>query len=291
MNRKKVAKIAEIILLFVLIAVFFVLVVTEFGFFPTSPSYNPLIGRWNHEQIEKIKSEQTNNFSFAVLSDSHVNPNTGANSETFKYILGDINKNNYAFAIDVGDLVVGSATPAAPFFYDIIKDEKTPFLVAVGNHDFEQDKGAYFLGTFGNFYYSFSHGNSLFIVFNDASAGVRDADQMAWLESQLKRSYQHKFVFMHIPFYDPRPGINHDLSAFPVEAKELSDLMEKYKPDDVFFGHIHANYDWTKNGVEYITTGGAGGGAVGNNPEHDFHNYIKVQVNGNKITKQVIKIP
>ncbi|MCX6723591.1 MAG: metallophosphoesterase [Candidatus Staskawiczbacteria bacterium] len=250
-------------------------------------------GDWNHKQIAKIQQSQSDKFRFAVLSDSHVNPENGGNSATLRKILQKVDENNYSFAIDVGDLEVGSANNSPPFFYNLIKNEKTPFLVDVGNHDLTRDEGKYYLNTFGNFYYSFSNGNSLFIVANDANGAV-GAEQMLWLGQQLKKNYSHKFVFMHIPFYDPRQGTHHDLDALSnnsPEVQKLSSLMEKYKPNVVFFGHIHAYYNWVKNGVRYIITGGAGGSAVGIDPKHDFHNYIEVQVDGDNVTTKVIKIP
>lgn len=288
MNKKNTIKIiAALLSLFFIVTAVSLTAYVYNNFLPAGSDIS--IGDYNQKQIEKIQQKQSDKFSFAVLSDSHINPETGSNSGTLKKILKDIDGSNYSFAIDIGDLVVGSAKQAPPFFYDVIKREKTPFLVAVGNHDLANDGGKYYLDTFGSFYYSFSYGNSLFIVANDATGAV-DKNQMLWLEEQLKKNYQHKFVFMHIPFNDPRQGVNHDLSAFlngGSKAKEIADLMEKYKPDIVFFGHIHAYYDWVENGVEYITTGGAGGNPVGEDPKHDFHNYIEVQVDGNNIVKQV----
>ena len=259
------------------------------------PSLPAISKSYIEKQIDAIRSvPPTDKFSFAVLSDSHVNRDNGSNTETLESILEDIDSNNYSFAIAVGDLVVGGVPNGPQFFYDIIKDEKTPILTAVGNHDIEVDGGKNYLSTFGDFYYSFSYGNSLFIVAGDASIDMVSAEQVSWLETQLQKDYLHKFVFMHIPFYDPRQNINHDLVVFPsgdVKALLASALMEKYKPDIVFFGHIHAYYDWTVNGVRYITTGGAGGSPVGNDPQHNFHNYIRVDIDTDKVEAQAIKIP
>ncbi len=297
MNKKSISKVITVVLSLCAITASFAVVAHKFYNFPQANfprinSYGTPSGN-NQKQIEKIQQNQSDKFSFAVLSDSHVNPVDGGNSKTLKSILKDIDKGNYAFAIDVGDLVAGDGKNGQ-FFYDIIKGSKIPVLTAVGNHDIESDGGKNYLSVFGDFYYSFSYGNSLFIVAGDASESMVTAQQASWLEAQLQRNYRHKFVFMHIPFYDPRPSINHALGAFPsgdLKAKLASALMEKYKPDIVFFGHIHAYYDWTRNGVEYITTGGSGGGAVGNNPAHDFHNYIDIQVDGDSVVKKVIKIP
>ncbi len=67
--------------------------------------------------------------------------------------------------------------------------------------------------------------------------------------------------------------------------------MEKYKVDTVFASHIHAYFDETKNGINYIITGGAGSELWGIDADHYFNHYVKVEVDGDKISKEVIRFP
>jgi len=242
-------------------------------------------GNYNQKQIDKIySSSPSDNFSFAIMGD---NKNS---FKIFSKILKDIDNDHYNFAIDVGDLVFGGEKEKYRTFYNMIKNEKTPFLVAVGNHDIRESGAENYFDIFGKFYYSFNFGNSLFIILDDANEERIDAVQMKWLEEQLQRNYQHKFVFLHVPPFDPRPETDHSLSNRQ-NAEEFMNLMEKYKPDVIFASHIHAYFDEMRNGINYVITGGAGSELWGTDPDHYFNHYIKVEVDGDKISKEVIRFP
>ena len=58
----------------------------------------PEISDWNFHQLQKINKNQTN-FAFDVFGD---NKNS---VKTFENLIGKINDDNAAFAIDIGDLV------------------------------------------------------------------------------------------------------------------------------------------------------------------------------------------
>jgi len=242
-------------------------------------------GNYNQKQIDKIHSSAPrDHFSFAVMGD---NKNS---FKIFSKILKDVDNNHYTFAIDVGDLVYDGEKAKYRIFYNMIKNEQTPFLVAIGNHDIREAGAENYFDIFGKFYYSFDYGNSLFIVLDDANETRIDAVQMKWLEEQLQRNEQHKFVFLHVPAFDPRPDTNHSLSD-KQNAQEFINLMEKYKVDAVFASHIHAYFDEVKNNVDYIITGGAGSELWGTDADHYFNHYIKVEVNGDKVSKEVIRFP
>lgn len=242
-------------------------------------------GNWNEYEIKRIQKVESNqNFSFAVLAD---NKN---GYKTFKRILKDIESNNYLFAIDVGDLVYDGEKTKYRIFYNLIKNLKTPFLVAPGNHDIREGGEGNYFDIFGKFYYSFEYNNALFIVLDTSNGKAIDEVQMQWLENELQKNYKHKFVFSHYPPFDPRPNLWHALED-RANGERFMALMEKYKPDLVFVSHIHAYYDVVKNGVEYVVTGGAGGELLTDDPNHSFYHYIKVDVIGDKISKDVIRFP
>ncbi len=242
-------------------------------------------GDYNQKQIDKIHSSPpSDNFSFAVMGD---NKNS---FKIFKKMLKDIDNGRCAFAVDAGDLVFDGEKEKYRIFYNMIKNEKTPFLAAVGNHDIGEGGAENYFDIFGKFYYSFDYRNSLFIILDDANEERIDAAQMKWLEEQLQKNYQHKFVFLHVPPFDPRPELSHSLSD-KQNAQEFMDLMEKYKPDIVFTSHIHAYFDEMRNGINYVITGGAGSELWGTDPDHYFNHYVKVEVNGDKISKEVIRFP
>ncbi|PIR07523.1 metallophosphoesterase, partial [Candidatus Jorgensenbacteria bacterium CG11_big_fil_rev_8_21_14_0_20_38_23] len=228
-KKRHIATIATIIILLTIIGLN--------NYLPVGP------GNYNQKQIDKIHSStSSDHFSFAVMGD---NKNS---FKIFSKILKDIDNDHYIFAIDVGDLVYDGEKAKYRIFYNIIKNERTPFLVAIGNHDIREGGAENYFDIFGKFYYSFDYDNSLFIVLDDANEKRIDAVQMKWLEGELQKSEQHKFVFLHVPPFDPRSGVDHSLSD-KENAKEFMDLMEKYRPNIVFTSHIHAYFDEMKNGV------------------------------------------
>ncbi|MCG2687108.1 metallophosphoesterase [Candidatus Parcubacteria bacterium] len=242
-------------------------------------------GNHNQKQIDKIHSSAPlGHFSFAVMGD---NKNS---FKIFRKILKDIDNDHYIFAMDVGDLVFDGEKEKYRIFYNMIKHERTPFLVAVGNHDIREGGAENYFDIFGKFYYSFNYGNSLFVVLDDANEEKIDAVQMKWLEEQLQKDYQHKFVFLHVPPFDPRSENHHALEN-QKNAKQFMDLMEKYKVDIVFASHVHAYFDETRNDINYVITGGAGSELWGTDPDHYFNHYIKVEIDGDKINKEVVRLP
>jgi len=241
----------------------------------------------NEKQIEKIKNkEASDNFSFAVFGDSQ---DDKKEFPLLKKVLSEIDNGNYLFALETGDMVSTGNKESYNLFYNIIKNTKTPLLMAIGNHDVLEGGGQNFSDIYGQPYYFFEYGKSLFIVLDDSDSTRMSQDELNWLEEQLKKEYTHKFVFMHKPVFNPTSDINHSLvgSSF---AQKFEDLFKKYKPDIVFSGHIHAFFDITKDGVEYIISGGTGGTLTGTDPNHYFNHFMKITINGDKITKEAVKI-
>ncbi|VVB83156.1 3',5'-cyclic adenosine monophosphate phosphodiesterase CpdA [uncultured archaeon] len=252
-------------------------------------------GNWNERQIQQIQSvNSSDHFCFAVLAD---NKN---GFKTFDQIVEDINKRkNFVFAIDVGDLVYDGEKEKYRIFYNEMSEANLPFLVGIGNHDITENGRANYFDIFGNFYYSFSYNNSLFIVLDDANQKDIDSQQMAFLESELKKDFANKFVFLHVPPFDPRGyvfylGANrtaeHSLSD-KENAQKFIDLVSKYNVTTVFTSHIHAYFNETKENVSYIITGGAGGEILPSDPNHYFYHYINFCVNGNNTNYEIIKFP
>ena len=110
-------------------------------------------GEHNKKQLEKFQTDSpSNQFSFAVMGD---NKNS---FKTFKDILTDVDNNNFLFAIDVGDLVLEGSKGYYRAFNNQIKNVKTPFLTAVGNHDIRDHGKENYTAIYGDFYYSFDYG-------------------------------------------------------------------------------------------------------------------------------------
>lgn len=261
--------------LFYLCLLFFIGIEVWFNF-AAPPARN-----WISKNLGEIQIVDPNHLSFAVFGDNK-------NSHSiFPLLLRKADQDHeIKFALDLGDLVFGGDMEKYRYFIKQVRGNfRKPFLTAIGNHELrEEGRGLYYV-LFGPFYYSFRIGKVYFIVLDDADGKGLDALQTAWLERELEqaRGYTSRFVFMHVPLFDPRgEGYHHCLPE--KQAQSLLELFKHYHVSRVFAGHIHGYYQGQWQGLSYIITGGAGGELVGQDPEHDFFHYAKVNVNGNSIS-------
>ena len=141
-----------------------------------------------------------------------------------------------------------------------------PFLVAAGNHEISgslsRDR---FWRTFGPTIAAHDYGPVDFLVVDVANSEYAwDTSQFAWLEQELSRSTARTvFVIHHAPTRDPfnsGHGVPAD-EGLRVEA--ILAAAKKAKPARgivVLSGDAHAYSRWTRDGVEYLISGGGGGG-------------------------------
>jgi hypothetical protein len=229
----------------------------------------------NPKEISRIKVSDPEDFTFAVFGDNK------GNYSIFEPLLHDVGKSTeIVFVIDVGDLVnEGKGGHYRRLLHQVRENLAIPFITAIGNHDLNNGSSNNYLGIFGPTYYAFQVGQSYFIVLDaTAESGFNQAERQ-WLENELKRSQtsEVRFIFMHVPPFDPRGnGFNKCLRE--KDGKDLLDLFRHYNVTHLFASHIHGFFSGVWEGVPYTITGGAGGGLQGSDPRHFFYHYIKVHV-------------
>ena len=247
------------------------------------------VSGWNYKQVERIDKEQEN-FTFLVFGDNK-------NSERiFNDLIEKMNRENASFAIDTGDLVMQGDKLYYESLLKQLEKSNKPILTVVGNHDIYGEGRAYYYDIFGPFYYSFLVGEAYFIILDNANEHYVDPWQMEWLEGQLKASqnYTYRFVFMHVPLYDPRvpmdeqPG--HSMKNL-TNARELNALFDEYNVSMVFCGHIHGFFSGTWGKTPFVITGGAGAEMIGGtDKEHYFYHYIRVHVSPKGVHYEVVPL-
>lgn len=241
-------------------------------------SYAPLsIQDWNKKEISRIKITNPDDFTFGVFGDNK------GNYSFFDPLLRNIGQDKgIAFAIDIGDLVSdGKRSQYRRFLNQVRGNLAIPFLTATGNHDFNNGFDNY-TSIFGPTYYAFQAGLSSFIILDATNDSGFDKTQRQWLEDELKkaRDARARFVFMHIPPFDPRGGG----SYLPEKDRnDLQELFTRYKVTHLFTSHIHGYFSGVWGGVPYTITGGAGARLQGSDPEHFFHHYMKVHVSNGRV--------
>lgn len=254
---------------------------------------------WNYRQLQEIDSTQEN-FSFAVFGD---NKNS---IKIFENLIESVNEKNVTFAIACGDMVFSGKEAQYKFFIDQVKNFDIPLLTVAGIHDVEAGGREFYYEYFGAFYYPFTIGNSYFIIMDDANGKNIDSMQMVWLKDELRKSqdFEKRFVFMHVPLFDPREGregmdgregregsleVGHSLSNLSF-ANDLNDLFDENNVTMLFCSHIHGYFRGTWGKTPYIITGGAGAKLSGSDEEHYFNHYIRVNVSQDGVEYEVMKL-
>jgi len=240
------------------------------------------------EQIKALNHSQ-DKFSFAVMGDNR------GGYEILKDIIQRIDRDrDILFSIDGGDLVTAGYAKEYERYLSLINISKKPILTVIGNHEIPwYDGEKNYEEYMGERYYSFAFGNSYFIILDDANKKGIDKKQKEWMIKELKKSqkYTHRFVFFHVPLYDPREGEyakGHSLKNIE-EAKELNDIFDRYKVAMIFTSHIHIYFRGRWQKTPFIISGGAGA-PLKQYKDSGFFHYIKVEVNRDKVDYKVIKI-
>ncbi|MHA1769726.1 MAG: metallophosphoesterase [Candidatus Thorarchaeota archaeon] len=157
-----------------------------------------------------------------------------------------------------------------------------PVHVTPGNHDIRQGGTQRYLRYFGAATYSFDVWRAHFTVLN-TSGGNMSESQFQWLHDDLAGSEsEYKFVFTHIPPFDPRPGEDHALTNSTTAARLMS-LFEEFKVNTVFAGHIHMYNESVRNGVRYVITGGAGASLYATPENGGIYHFVNVTLTDSQL--------
>ena len=236
---------------------------------------------YNELELQRIASlKQTIPFSFVVMGDNR------DGDDILERIIEKLNHSDILFAINNGDLTSDGGEDEFKEYIHILKRSKKPVLSNIGNHDIP-----FFFGDESNYkefigrpYFSFTFANSYFIFVDNADKTRVDKRQMAWLQKELQKSqkFKYRFVFMHVPLFDPREGVmqrGHSMKDTQ-NAKELNALFDKYRVTMLFASHIHAYFKGKWSQTPYIITGGAG---APHTRDDGFYHYIVVRVGKNGV--------
>ncbi len=207
-------------------------------------------------------------------------------------IAATANQERPDFVFHCGDLTPFGQENQYQAVIEALSAFQVPVYTTSGNHDIREGGGARYVQHFGSPSYSFDIWQAHFTVFN-TSAGDVTEDEMEWLEEDLAQSNASlKFVFTHIPPFDPRYGYNHTLTN-ETTAERLMMLFETEDVDTVFAGHIHMYNESFVNGVRYVVSGGAGASLSTDAGDGAIYHYLAVKANatGVVITPVLLSTP
>ncbi len=165
-----------------------------------------------------------------------------------------------------------------------------PVYTTIGNHDIRSGGAERYLQHFGISTYSFDFGPAHFTVFNTSSGDVSETE-INWLEEDLSQSDADiKFVFTHMPPFDPRPDQDHGMLN-ATTAGRLLVLFETQSVNTVFTGHIHMYNESMRNGVRYVITGGAGASLYASEEEGGIYHFVNVTVTETGVEISPVRLP
>ncbi len=223
-------------------------------------------------------------FRFAVISDTHVNPDenlcnspfpvNGRANQRFRHVVADLNRRDIDFVIHLGDLLhpVPDTGPlyaaAADAYRAIVADLRAPVRHVPGNHDIgdtplrgapaspaTETTIAAWTGEFGDQYQAFTHGDVRFLLLNAQliNSGLPDERrQREWLEAEMRAATGRIMVMLHHPPYlyaADEPG--HYDNTDPPGRDWLLGLIERHNVEAIFAGHAHNFWYDRYGGTDY----------------------------------------
>lgn len=211
-------------------------------------------------------------YTFAIIGDTHVKPETGDQSAPWKvnelatgrarWIAREISRYNPRFVVHLGDLV--HPVPELPTFAEAVALTKQVFQkhhnvmhVVPGNHDIgdkpnrmmpaksvRDDWIAIYERNFGAGWSTFDQGGIRFVLINNPvlnSGSSIEKAQRAWLEQTLASAGSRRiFLFMHYPLFllSPSEPGTYDNIDEPARSDLLA-LIKAHNVEAVFAGHVH----------------------------------------------------
>jgi len=211
-------------------------------------------------------------FSFAVIADTHLNPQNTPNTSPWRTnrlandrtraVVDVLNKLQPAFVVHLGDVVHPVPThpdygPAAETAREILGRLAYPLHILPGNHDIgdkpldwmpadciSTENVLRFRETFGADWGAFDHGGCRFVRINSSLLNSQlplEAEQKRWLEAQLAASKSKRiFLFTHYPPYVTRADeASHYDNLDEPGRSWLCRLLVEHRVEAVFAGHVH----------------------------------------------------
>lgn len=210
----------------------------------------------------KPKVAEVEGFTFAFLTDIHVQPELNA-AEGLKKAILEVNNLNPDFVITGGDLVMdalgqtyGRADSLYNLYMETIKDLKMPVYNTMGNHEIfglYESSGVdsshalygdkFFMERIGRRYFAFDHKGWRFYILDSIDEweeggyyGHVDAEQIEWLKDDLADLDPETpvCIAVHIPFVTVQTQINQGATSpnsrgiVVVNSKEVLDLFAKH---------------------------------------------------------------
>jgi 3',5'-cyclic AMP phosphodiesterase CpdA len=216
---------------------------------------------------EAFAAPAAHEFSFVQISDSHIGFNKDANPDpnaTLQAAIDRIGKlpKPPALVLHTGDVSHLSKPEEFDTAAQLLKGIKQHIHYVPGEHDVIGDDGKEFFGRFApnlktGGWYSFDQGGVHFVgmvnvlTFETAKAGGFGADQLEWLEKDLKGRTDSTpiVIFTHVPMWPIYP----QWGWATEDAPQALSYLKRFGSVTVLNGHIHQVVQKVEGNVTYQT--------------------------------------
>ncbi len=223
--------------------------------------------------VELAFAESNKNFSFAYISDAHIQHIKGSRfvRNWDRGLIRAVAETNLLspkpdFVMFGGDLAQLGSKPELDHGAEIMSALNHKVRYVMGEHDYYLDLGAYWEKLFGPQYYSFDHKGVHFIVLNSIltyddwthnrwpsaeqrmleMAGLDNPngspflvgdEQRNWLKNDLEKIAKSTpiVVFSHSPLQKIYKGWN----FWTEDAEQIQALLQPFNKVSVIYGHVH----------------------------------------------------
>ena len=271
------------------------------------------------KQSANTNAEQDENgFSFAFLTDIHLQPERSAEAG-FQWAINEVNKRKPDFVLTGGDLVMdvlnqsyGRSDSLYNLYIKLSGKFDMPVYNTVGNHevygwsrdekDIEQHPEfgkKMFEKRLGERYYTFNHKGWQFIILDaiyrgegGGYTGRIDEEQILWLVEELQKVDKETpiAISLHIPMISSisqiRQGSEGRAAGTVISnSKEVLQLFFEHNLRLVLQGHHHFLEDiYVQNQVHFITGGAVSGKWWANEPDSKpEEGFVLVHVDGEEL--------
>jgi predicted phosphodiesterase len=194
-------------------------------------------------------------YSFIVLTDTHIfNGDTGGFEKLKGVIGGDVK-----FVVFNGDITQNGKKEDIEKFIQTAGSFGVPCYPVVGNHDIYFGNWPNWKELIGSTCYRVDGGGATLLILDSANAYF-GAEQLDWLENELKKAKGRVFVFSHVNLFVESLA---DIQQFTDgrERARITSLLSA-RCDAMFMGHVHQRLIKELGGVKYITVEDYQGKAV-----------------------------
>lgn len=222
--------------------------------------------------VEAAFTDKTRNFTFAFISDAHLQQIKGATfvrnwDMGLKRAVAECNLMDPKpdFVLFGGDLAQLGKPAELDHGAELLSALRSPIKMMLGEHDFYLDLGEHWMGQFGDPFYSFDHKGVHFVVLNSilvdeqwinkwetpmarmqTMAGLDDpngspfmvgAAQRAWLKQDLSKVSHDTpvVIFSHSPLQKIYKGWN----FWTDDAELVQSILKPFAKVNVLYGHVH----------------------------------------------------